>query len=737
MRVTACRMMLVLSLIASPVVWAQATRPASTQPVTTLKTPAARKLLAWYAQGTAAGNVGDYYDNRDRGHSNLPMAPYPQLSRVSYTQAARGRRLDWAAQRAVLGHVTFGNSSTSAPPQRGGSNPRMYYNSPRGLRLLYLQYTHNNLYIYPEHRDHDPGRNGAGGYGDLYCTNTPYLIISQGSSGSDQPFMRAMPMVLAAFRPEVKAKLVKTGLLMPTVQMIFRASNSHLYPPGCGPTRRLPDEVYLSGKAHPTVFEGRWVNVERMIERAHAIDLDEIPPMVRLTVVEEDLSEPGRGHFDNRSEKHADTPGAIARLWRGVAGTRRMVVSADDSFDVNGRPLTYRWVVLRGEPSAVRIRPTNERGSTVEITLDYPQRRPVGDSGIESNRVDIGAFVHNGRYWSAPAFVTWMGFDDEARTYAPDGRVLDIGYGAGHVALTVTDWVGLLEMLRPQAPGLGASLLRAALGDKGAAAVRSVLPEYRPAAAAWDQAQARHREAIQAKRAAAEAVKRCQATLGAARNTTAPATQAADPAASLARAKEALTQASKAERTVRRQRDDARKAADAVLDRTPRGLGRTVREAVEQALDELIDDPMFAVRHAGPIGEIVTADTSRRRVAANARKPLVRFGLLRDADGEGLALQTVRGRQATSAPAARGGALTRFERLLVRRHNAELLCGLVLPKRVSYTAKRNFVDRALAVPKDWRDVYHYDAANRRTGWTRYGGASPVEFGPTGTTRPSP
>jgi len=75
---------------------------------------------------------------------------------------------------------------------------------------------------YPEHRDHDVGLNGdGGGYGDVYPTNTPYLIASQGSSGSDQPFMRAIPFTLAAFRPEVKKKLVETGLLMPTIQMIL------------------------------------------------------------------------------------------------------------------------------------------------------------------------------------------------------------------------------------------------------------------------------------------------------------------------------------------------------------------------------------------------------------------------------------------------------------------------------------------------------------------------------------
>ena len=135
----------------------------------------------------------------------------PQLQRIIYTDEQVKQKKHWAAQQVLLPKVVFGNSSTSAPPTLGGSNPRMYYTHPIGIAFLHEQYRMNNLYIYPEHRDHDPGHNGLahpspagkgaggeGGYGDLYPTNTPYLIISQGSSGSDQPFMRALPLTLAA-----------------------------------------------------------------------------------------------------------------------------------------------------------------------------------------------------------------------------------------------------------------------------------------------------------------------------------------------------------------------------------------------------------------------------------------------------------------------------------------------------------------------------------------------------------
>src|SRR5262249_25434394 len=160
--------------------------------------------------------------------------------------------------------------STSAPPQMSGSNPRTYYCARDGLEILQSHYLKSNLYIYPEHRDHDPGHNGVGdGYGDLYPTNTPYLLISQGSSGSDQPFMRALPFTAAAFRPEGKKKLGEPGLLMPPTQMILRSSNRQL---------RDPKE-YLTGKAHPTVFEGSHVDALKMVQLAHDVRLDSIPPL--------------------------------------------------------------------------------------------------------------------------------------------------------------------------------------------------------------------------------------------------------------------------------------------------------------------------------------------------------------------------------------------------------------------------------------------------------------------------
>ena len=79
---------------------------------------------------------------------------------------------------------------------------------------------------------------------------------------------------LAAFHPEVKQRLEESGLLMPTIQMIFRRS------------RVASDAEYLSGRAHPSVF-GNSANRSAMETMARGIELGDIPPMVRLSVVED------------------------------------------------------------------------------------------------------------------------------------------------------------------------------------------------------------------------------------------------------------------------------------------------------------------------------------------------------------------------------------------------------------------------------------------------------------------
>ncbi len=376
------------------------------------------RLRSWYDAGTAAGHHGDLYDNFDKDHSQLNCYQFPQLTRLEYDGEARARNLTSGLQNRFVHHgaVVFGNSSTAEVATAfWRSQPRNAYTRPGGAALLHAQYNSNQLYFYPEHRDHDPGHNGkGGGFGDTYPANTPYVIISQGSSGSDQPFLETVACILAAFPPEVKEKLKESGGLMAAVQAVFRQGS-----------RKVDDkDDYLSGGAHPTVFVAEDLDVGRMIGLAHDLELEKLPPRVRIKMVEEDPDPPTYG-----TEKLFDTPQAIARVFRTLGKERRMVLSAEDSTDPQGGSLEFHWKVLRGDPGKIRVRPLNEAGSVVELTIPYHERRPVlPGSKLESNRVDIGVFVENAHHLSAPAFVSTNFLDNEKRIYDKEGRLKVLDY---------------------------------------------------------------------------------------------------------------------------------------------------------------------------------------------------------------------------------------------------------------------------------------------------------------------
>lgn len=651
------RSILLLALLASPAV-AQDTRP-----ITTAKGPAADLLRQWWAEGKCAGNAGDWYDNRDRAHSDLQTANYPQLQRHVYTEEQLKVRADWAASGVVLPKVVFGNSSTSAPATNGGSNPRRLYSDPRGMALLYQQYTRNNLYIYPEHQDHDPGRFGAGGWGDLFPTNTPYLLISQGSSGTDQPFMRAVPFTLAAFKPEVKKKLIDSGLLMPTLQMILRASNKHLKAPG----------DYLTGKAHPVVFEGAWVDELAMVKLAQQIKLDDIPPMVKLRVAEErEFLDPSDMREAGAAERLADTPGVIARIWRSRTGTRTMVVNAEQSLDVNGRPLKFHWKLLRGDEKTLSIKTLNDAGTIAEITLNYPQRiGTITNPGVTSSRIDIGVFAHNGAYYSAPAFITYAAIDSESRIHDKQGRAIEIAHGMGQTGVSVHNWLAVFDELGAETPSPGIALLRDALGAEKLKALGGTADAYRKAVVD-----------------ATTMLKVAEGTHAAARNATSEA--------ALKVARDAFNKADQAGKKLLDERVEAIKASP--------------REAVEGVLLQWMRDPALYAQRL----DLIRSDDARVPELKKLRGQLVGWGVIEDGRVEQFKLTA-----ATLSP---------HQRMMLERFNAEIIAGMLFkPGLVQSSFTAELVDPRLAWPKHWRDVYQYEADGRLAGWVRYDGTVAIEY----------
>ena len=676
------------------------------KPITADRGEVGKLLKKWWEEGTAAGNVGDWYDNRDGDHSPLDLHPWPQLRKVAYTpEDVKGYR-HWALMTRVRDAVTFGNSSTSAPPEMGGSNPRTAYVFQQALAILEKQYLGNNLYIYPEHRDHDPGHNGVGdGYGDLYPTNTPYLIISQGSSGSDQPFMRAVPFTLAALRPEVKKKLTETGLLMPAVQMIFRSSNKHL----------KAEKEYLTGKAHPSVFEGANVDALKMVKLAHAITADTIPPLVRLKVTKEDVAENGRDFFEpaGLSEQHADTSAAVARIWRGSGRSRTLLVSAADSIDVNKKPLTFTWVLLRGDEKRVKITPKDRSGRVAEVRIEYHERRPIAPgSPMESNRVDVGVFAHNGSHYSAPAFLTFYSHDSEARTYDENGRPVEIGYGMGQTEFKVPDFGKLFAELSKEGPAAAVLGVTAEQRKELARLAKRVGEAQEQVAAARKSRQ----EAEAARNKASGELRQAEQKLAALNKENGGEEQIAAATAAVDAAKKRVAIQEESLKTESARLAQREKALNDELDGRRDALGTGARPFVLAALQKAARSAALWNDHAATLRKQADADKGRAARVEAARKKLLDLGIAAQTDGGVLAFRPARGGEGPDR-------LTDYERAMTEQFNAAVLNELLLPGLLQPVFRTNFVDRRLTAPKEWRDVYHQGG-----GWTRYApGAKPADF----------
>lgn len=383
---------------------------------------AAGQLRGLVARGVSQGFDKILYDNRDRVHSTLSPTRFPNLTFLRYGPELVGGGVDYGLADAILvPAVVFGNSSTAMTSGLyARSLVRHAMTAPGGAARAYRDYVSNSLYVYPEHRDHDAV--------DLYPANWPYTTVSQGSSGSDYPFMDAIAMTLASFPADTRAALEENSLIAPTVQMIMRRNLKGV----------RTQANYLSPIAHPTVFSGETLQPERMIGQAAAMRPDDIPPVVRLKVVEEGfVHSAGLAGLD---EHLYTTPSALARIWRGFAWERQMVISAGSTVDPNGHPLRFDWVLLRGDPERVRIEPLGPDGKTARITINWHDTFTLAASGsgdglaMETSRVDVGVFAWNGRSDSAPAIVSISFPTHQARTYeTTDGgpvRLVSIDYDA-------------------------------------------------------------------------------------------------------------------------------------------------------------------------------------------------------------------------------------------------------------------------------------------------------------------
>ncbi|MCE2945932.1 MAG: hypothetical protein ACK515_00705 [bacterium] len=353
-----------------------------------------------WARGEAAGNLEDFYNNRDGGHAAFPIGKFSrQIRPLAGGQATL--LSPWPTRNVV------GNASVFYQGPFAANMERFHSFSPSQFDAKVRIYESNHVFWYPAHTD-------IFGNGDLFHFNAAYTNTSVGSSGSEMDEIERTFVVWAMLRPDVKQRVVERGLLAPLTQMLLRRN------------RVDSDAAYLSGLAHLTGFYDIPAEVaeQRLLElakAANAITVRDIPPFAKLRVASEDFSAADR-------EQLATNAWGVHRIWRREDHPREMVLSAADSFDLNGRALEYRWVVLRGLKYA-KLEPVEGDPRSMRVVFTYPHRFPVefvppGGQAHQTNRIDIGLFVHNGVAWSPPAMVTVFALDSEVRMYDLTNRLL-------------------------------------------------------------------------------------------------------------------------------------------------------------------------------------------------------------------------------------------------------------------------------------------------------------------------
>ena len=143
----------------------------------------------------------------------------------------------------------------------------------------------------------------------------------------------------------------------------------------------------------------------------------------------------GYGDYECRISPYAETlfttPGAVAQGIRRMDPVFEIELSGEASRDIDGKDLSYHWVVLQGDSNKVTITKLDAAGSRVRVAVPWFEPFPVAsasDSKVSTYRVDVGLFVNNGTYYSAPAFLSVCRLANEIRVYNERGRLQSIDY---------------------------------------------------------------------------------------------------------------------------------------------------------------------------------------------------------------------------------------------------------------------------------------------------------------------
>ena len=319
----------------------------------------------------------------------------------------------------------------------------------------------------------------------------------------------------------------------------------------------------------------------------------------------------------------------------------------------------------------------SDGGAVAELIIPYHDRRSIlHDSAMESNRVDIGVFAHNGSSYSTPGFVTVFYLDNELRTYDRNGQLLDIYRAAGDTRIgypttlasqllgsnyDIFDWPTLLEVLGNHNPDFASKLLREQLTPEQLTAITEIAPLFR-----------------------------------------------SDDVARLRTAGK-LTSDQRAE-----QRKIQDKLAKALTAKDPT-INTSVKEVLERALNSIRSDLNLYFHNAQEIDALGADNAHEKGTSAFllAKKKLAAIGLVHG------------GKLQSTVPGAE--SLTKYEIYQVELFNLAIMQHLLFAAFLKRTEVKNYVDPRLAEPAPWHDVYRCDDAGDILSRTRYDDGQPGQY----------
>lgn len=339
--------------------------------------------------GSAGGNVGDLYMNRDHLHSpngrqalDAFLADYPGLTCVTLDREGRERGMDLDVPNMLFPYPVFGNCSramVSGPYWR--SHPRsLMTTSLWRLKTMAKFYLSNQIWVFPSNADTPP----VGTNGDVFASVAPYWLTTAGRSWSDQHYLRAALEASRSMDKAAKEEAVKRGLLAPTIQMLIRKSLVSV----------TNETDYLGPKAHPTALPPGGVDFARLRGGAAALKAGAIPPLAVVTV---DADPPSAK--PTWPELTYATGFAWAFVLRAEDPVRTFTLTARGSDE-------YAFAVVHddlGAASLERLAPSRAR-----VTVDR-RRMSV------TNRVDVAVFGKSAvSAWGAPSYVSFAVVDPSA-----------------------------------------------------------------------------------------------------------------------------------------------------------------------------------------------------------------------------------------------------------------------------------------------------------------------------------